>query len=131
MVLLEISSGWESFFQLIGILLVFLVVLVLTYLVTKWIAGYQQGIMADKNIRVIETFRVSNNKFIQIIQIGKKYLAVSICKDTMNILTELTEEQLTWMPSQEEKNMGGRKIVNANESFQEILNNLKKKIPRK
>lgn len=131
MVLLEISSGWESFFQLIGILLVFLVVLVLTYLVTKWIAGYQQGIMAGKNIRVIETFRVSNNKFIQIIQIGKKYLAVSICKDTMNILTELTEEQLTWMPSQEEKNMGGRKIVNANESFQEILNNLKKKIPRK
>ncbi len=131
MVLLEISSGWESFFQLIGILLVFLLVLVLTYLVTKWIAGYQQGIMADKNIHVIETFRVSNNKFIQIIQVGKKYLAVSVCKDTMNLLAELTEEQLTWLPSQEEKNMGEKGTVNINENFQEILNNLKKKIPRK
>ncbi|MCI9492899.1 MAG: flagellar biosynthetic protein FliO [Lachnospiraceae bacterium] len=126
MVLLEISSGWESFFQLVGILLVFLFVLALTYLVTKWIAGYQQGIVANKNIRVIETFRVSSNKFIQIIQVGEKYLAVSVCKDTINVLTELTEEQLTWMPSMEEK-----KEANVNESFQEILNNLKKKIPRK
>lgn len=126
MVLLEISSGWESFFQLVGILLVFLFVLALTYLVTKWIAGYQQRIVANKNIRVIETFRVSSNKFIQIIQVGEKYLAVSVCKDTINVLTELTEEQLTWMPSMEEK-----KEANVNESFQEILNNLKKKIPRK
>ena len=126
MVLLEISSGWESFFQLVGILLVFLFVLALTYVATKWIAGYQQGIVANKNIRVIETFRVSSNKFIQIIQVGEKYLAVSVCKDTINVLTELTEEQLTWMPSMEEK-----KEANVNESFQEILNNLKKKIPRK
>ena len=95
MVLLEISSGWESFFQLVGILLVFLFVLALTYVATKWIAGYQQGIVANKNIRVIETFRVSSNKFIQIIQVGEKYLAISVCKDTINVLTELTEEQLT------------------------------------
>ncbi|EOT26029.1 hypothetical protein C805_02001 [Eubacterium sp. 14-2] len=126
MILLEISSGWESFFQLLGILLVFLLVLVLTYGVTRWIAGYQQGMMANRNIQVIETFRVSNNKFIQIIQVGKKCLVISVCKDTINILTELTEEQLIWKPSPEEKNP-----VNMNENFQEILNNLKKKIPRK
>ena len=126
MILLEISSGWESFFQLLGVLLVFLLVLALTWGVTRWIAGYQQGMMADKNIRVIETFRVNNNKFIQIIQVGKKYLVISVCKDTINILTELTEEQLVWMPSPEGKNP-----VNVNENFQEILNNLKKKIPRK
>lgn len=126
MILLEISSGWESFFQLLGILLVFLLVLVLTYGVTRWIAGYQQGMMANRNIQIIETFRVSNNKFIQIIQVGKKCLVISVCKDTINILTELTEEQLIWKPSPEEKNP-----VNMNENFQVILNNLKKKIPRK
>ncbi|MCI8483605.1 MAG: flagellar biosynthetic protein FliO [Lachnospiraceae bacterium] len=126
MILLDISSGWESFFQLIGVLLIFIFVLLITYVVTKWIAGYQQGIMTNKNIQVIETFRVNNNKFIQIVQIGKKYLAISICKDTINVLTELTEEQLTWMPSMEERTRS-----NTSESFQEILNNLKKKIPRK
>ncbi len=103
MVLLEISSGWESFFQLVGILLIFLFVLVLTYLVTKWIAGYQQGITLHRNIQVMETFRVNNNKFIQIIQVGKKYLVISVCKDTINVLTELTEDQLTYFPSAEDR----------------------------
>lgn len=126
MILLEISSGWESFFQLVGVLLIFLFVLVLTYLVTKWIAGYQQGITLHRNIQVMETFRVNNNKFIQIIQVGKKYLVISVCKDTINVLTELTEDQLTCFPSPED-----RKEVKLNESFQEILDNLKKKIPRK
>ncbi|MFG6383895.1 MAG: flagellar biosynthetic protein FliO [Lachnospiraceae bacterium] len=126
MILLKISSGWESFFQLISVLLIFLFVLVITYVVTRWIAQYQQGIVANKNIQVIETFRINNNKFIQIIQVGKKYLAVSVCKDTINVLTELTEEQLVWKPSEEEKNK-----INVNQNFQEILDNLKKKIPRK
>ena len=125
-ILLKISSGWESFFQLISVLLIFLFVLVITYVVTRWIAQYQQGIVANKNIQVIETFRINNNKFIQIIQVGKKYLAVSVCKDTINVLTELTEEQLVWKPSEEEKNK-----INVNQNFQEILDNLKKKIPRK
>ena len=127
MVLLEISSGWESFFQLIGILLVFIVVLAATYVVTKWIAEYQQGVTADKNIHVIETFRVSSNKFIQIIQVGERYLVISVCKDTINILTEITEDELVWKPSNEEE--GDRSGINSN--FQEILENLKKKLPRK
>lgn len=125
MILLKISSGWESFFQLIGILLVFLFVLVITYVTTKWIAGYQQGIASNKNIRVIETFRVNNNKFIQIIQVGEKYLAISVCKDTINVLTELTEEQLLWLPSQEEKQAAGTP------KFEEILEKLKGKFPGK
>ena len=124
MILLEISSGWESFFQLIGVLLIFLFVLVITYFTTKWIAGYQKGVMCNKNIRVIETFRMNNNKFIQIVQIGEKYLAVAVCKDTMNVLTELTEEQLKWLPEEGEPTAG-------NQNFQEILEKLKGKFPGK
>lgn len=126
MVLAEISSKWESFFQLIGILLIFLFVLVITYVTTRWIAQYQQGIVKNKNIQVVETFRVSNNKFIQIIQVGKKYLVISVCKDVVNILTELKEEELVWMPSQEQS-----QGIKANESFQEVLGRLKDKFPRK
>lgn len=125
MILLEISSGWESFFQLIGVLFIFLFVLVITYFTTKWIAGYQKGAMYNKNIKVIETFRVNNNKFIQIIQIGEKYLAISVCKDTINVLTELTEEQLTWRPSEEEKPAA------KTPDFQEIFEKLKGKFPGK
>ena len=126
MILLVISSKWESFFQLISILLIFLFVLVITYVTTRWIGQYQQGMTQNKNIRIVETFRVNNNKFIQIIQVGKKYLVISVCKDVINILTELTEEDLVWKPSQEE-NRG----IKANESFQEVLGRLKDKFPGK
>ncbi len=127
MVFLSVSSGLASFFRLIGVLLVFLFVLAITYATTKWIAHYQQGIAANRNIQVIETFRVSNNKFIQIIKAGEKYLVISVCKDTINVLTELAEEELAYLPSQEE--VGNQASINGN--FQEILENLKKKLPRK
>ncbi|MEY8235565.1 flagellar biosynthetic protein FliO [Lachnospiraceae bacterium 66-29] len=126
MVLLEIFSGWESFFQLISVLLIFLFVLVITYVSTRWVAQYQRGAMKNRNIQVIETFRVNNNKFIQIIQVGKKYLVISVCKDTINILAELIEEELIWKPSTEDFQGS-----NINESFQEVFNKLKDKIPRK
>lgn len=125
MILLDGFSGWESFIQLMGILLIFLFVLVLTYVTTKWIARYQQGVMCNKNIRIIETFRVNNNKFIQIIQIGTKYLVISVCKDTINTLAELTEEELLWLPPVEDGNKP------ENQNFHEILEKLKEKIPRK
>lgn len=124
MILLEISSGWESFFQLIGVLLIFLFVLVITYFTTRWIAGYQKGVMSNKNIRIIETFRMNNNKFIQIVQIGEKYLAVSVCKDTINVLTELTEEQLKWLPEED-------KPERTDPDFHNVLEKLKGKFPGK
>lgn len=127
MALLSISSGLASFFRLIGVLLIFLFVLAVTYATTRWIAQYQQGIAANRNIQVIETFRIGNNKFIQIVQVGEKYLVISVCKDTVNLLTELTEEELAWKPSLEE----GKGKANPNGNFQEILENLKKKLPRK
>ncbi|MCI9645901.1 MAG: flagellar biosynthetic protein FliO [Lachnospiraceae bacterium] len=127
MAVLTILSGLASVFRLIGVLLVFLFVLAVTYATTKWIAHYQQGIAANRNIQVIETFRITNNKFIQIIQVGERYLVISVCKDTINILTEITEDELVWKPSNEEE--GDRSGINSN--FQEILENLKKKLPRK
>lgn len=125
MVLLNGFSGWESFIQLMGVLLIFVFVLGITYITTKWIARYQQGVMCNKNIRVIETFRVNNSKFIQIIQVGTKYLVISVCKDTINTLAELTEEELLWFPPAEDAG----KLENQN--FHEILEKLKGKIPRK
>lgn len=125
MILMEISSGWDSFFQLIGVLLIFLFVLAITYFTTKWIAGYQKGTMSNRNVKVIESFRVNNNKFIQIIQVGEKYLAISVCKDNINVLTELTKEQLIWLPAEDETRAAKAP------DFQEILGKLKGKFPRK
>ncbi len=87
---------WQNILQLLGVLVVFILVLVLTYYTTKWIgkSGFVQ--VQSQNISVIETFKIAPNKYIQIIKIGTKYYAISVSKDTIQFLTELSEEQLSF-----------------------------------
>lgn len=88
------ATGINSFVQFITLLIVFVIILFLTYATTRFIGGYQKTITDNSNFTVIDTYRVSNNKYIQIIRIGKKYLAISVCKDNITTLTELNEEDI-------------------------------------
>ena len=88
------ASGVNSFVQFITLLIVFVIILFLTYATTRFIGGYQKTITSNSNFKVIDTYRVSNNKYIQIIRIGKKYLAISVCKDNITTLAELNEEDI-------------------------------------
>ena len=85
---------WENALQLTALLLVFILVLVATYYATKWIAktGGVQG--RSRNIRVIETYKIAPNKYIQIIQLGDKYYSIGVTKDNITFLTTLDEDQL-------------------------------------
>ena len=119
------TSSFESFMQLIGVLLIFIFVLVITYLATRWIASYQRGQSFNKNLQVIETLKITANKYIQIVEAGDEYLVIAIGKDEVRLLTKLTREQLKEMPS--EQMPSGI----SSESFKEILEKWKKHIPKK
>ncbi len=121
------TSSWKSIWQLVSVIIVFLIVLGLTYLSTKWIAGYQKGQSANKNLQIIETLRLTNNKYIQIIEAGEEYLVIAIGKDEVHFLTKLTREQMKVLP--EEMLSSGTKDIG--ESFQEILEKIKGRMPKK
>lgn len=84
----------SSYAQFIAVLLVFVLVLAVTALTTKWIANYQKQQGGNCNIEVIETSRISNNKYIQLVRVGGTYMAIAVCKDTVTMLGEIPEEQL-------------------------------------
>ena len=92
MILLSGTMG--SYAQFITVLLIFVVVLGITAWTTKWIANYQKQQSVNENIQVIETTRIANNKYIQIIRAGEKYMVIAVCKDTVTLLGEIPEEQL-------------------------------------
>lgn len=92
MVLLSGMAG--SYAQFITVLLIFAAVLAVTAWTTKWIAKYQKQQTVNENIQVIETTRIANNKYIQIIRAGGKYLVIAVCKDTVTLLGEIPGEQL-------------------------------------
>lgn len=89
-----ILSSLDSFVQLITVLVIFVFVLIITYFTTRWMAGIQKGRSFNKNLRIIETISVGNNKMVSIVQVGEKYLVVSIGKDEVHYLTELKQEEL-------------------------------------
>lgn len=91
-------SGFDSFLQLLGVLLIFIFVLIITYFTTKWIANYQKGQNYNKNLRIVETIRITNNKYIQIVEAGKEYLVIAVGKDEIHLLTKLSEDQLKVLP---------------------------------
>ena len=115
----------ESFFQLLGALLIFAFVILLTYLTTRWIAGFQKVRGHNKNLRIVETMGIGNNKMISIVEAGTVYLVVSVGKDEVHLLAQLTREQLKDY-SFEQENQG-----EPQESFSEILKKIKDKLPKK
>lgn len=125
-----LSSSLNSLLQLIGALLIFLFVLVITYLTTRWIGSYQKVNMQNKNLQVVESLKVGTNKCIVLVKTGKIYLVVAIGKDEMTVLAQLTEEQLSEVPSFES---GTSQVLpqNVTESFQNILEKMKNNFPKK
>lgn len=92
---IAVTSGVNSVIQFITLLVVFVIVLFLTYATTRFIGNYQKASTEHSNFKVIDTYRISNTKYIQIIQVGKKYLVISVCKDSISILAEVSEEDIT------------------------------------
>ena len=85
----------------------------------------QRGRQNNKNLHVIETISVGNNKTISIVEAGSVYLVVSVGKEEVHLLAQLTRDQLKDFSFELEQS--GKK----QDSFAEILNQLKDKLPKK
>ncbi len=114
---MTVSNSANAYLQFMTVLILFVFVLAITYWTTKWIAGYQKGKRTNANLEVVETFQLANSKYIQIIRVGQKYLAVAIGKDSVTMLTEVPEDQLTFSSSANNEQM----------SFKELFEKMQKK----
>lgn len=94
--LLTTSSRADSYLQFITVLLLFVFVLFITFLTTRWIAGYQKSQMRSGNLEVVETTRITSNKYLQLVRAGKKYVLIGVGKDEIHMLAELSAEELTF-----------------------------------
>ena len=83
------ASRLNNLAEILSLLLILVFVLSLTYFVTRWVAVYQKGQVKGRNLQVVETLRITNNKFIQIVKAGDEYLVIAIGKDEVHLLTRL------------------------------------------
>lgn len=120
--------------QLLGVLIIFAFVLVITYFTTRWIGGFQKAQLTGGYLQVVETVRVANNKYIQIVKTGKVYLVIAVGKDEVSLLAQLTEEQLGELTEQKRdmvRPLGRDQIQGVADTFQETLDKVRKSFPKK
>jgi flagellar protein FliO/FliZ len=89
-----ISGRVEGVAQFLTVLVLFIVVLALTYFTTKFVGNYQKMQGFGKNFEPIETYRLNGNKFLQIVRVGRKYYLLAIGRDNVSSIAELSEEDL-------------------------------------
>lgn len=101
--ILALADRAESFTQFLTVILVFLLVLALTYFTTRFVGNYQKARSVNRNFEVIETYRITNGKYLQIVKIGEKYIVIGIGKDNITSICELSADDIkpvTESPSQ-------------------------------
>lgn len=91
---LTVSNGVNSVAQFFTVFIIFLFVLAITYFSTKVIAGIEKKRMICGNMELLDALRISNNKYLQIVKIGERYLCIAVCKDTVTMLLELKKEDI-------------------------------------
>ena len=110
----------DSYIQFISVLIIFVVVLLATYYVTKYLAGYQKEKNNLGNIEIIETGRITTGKYIQIVRLGDKYMAIAVGKDEITALCEVDKDSLKLADNSSYNNA----------SFKEIFDKFKSEIKK-
>lgn len=94
MIMLSSSGPLEGIIQLIVVLIMFIFVLALAYLTARLAGRFQSNIQSRSNMHIMETMRIGNNKYVQIIKVAEHYIVIGVGKDTIEFLTELDEDEL-------------------------------------
>ncbi|MBO5354308.1 MAG: flagellar biosynthetic protein FliO [Lachnospiraceae bacterium] len=110
-------TSTQSLVELLGLILIFAVVLVVCYFTTKFIAGRQVTQKRMGNFEVIETFPIAQNKYLQLIRVGNKYVVISVSKDSVTYITEVEESEVCKIQ---------KSTVMSGKSFKEVLSGLSK-----
>ena len=117
----------ESVVQFLTTLIIFIFIIVICVLTTKFIGNFNKQQYSNKNVKVVETKRDTHNKFIQLLAIGEVYLVAAVCKDQISVLSQLTKEELPNLVLPEMSTTNSGVSLAFKESFGSILEKLKKK----
>jgi len=113
----KVPSSSNSIWELIGLVLLLIVILIATYYTTRFVGRAKGNQLRTGNFDLIDSYRISPNKMLQIIKVSGKYLVIAISKENIEFITELEEDKVTI-----------RDLGSTNkQSFKKIFENIKGK----
>lgn len=114
----------ESAIQLLTVLIIFALVLFVTFFTTKWIGNYQKERYKGRNIELLDAGQLTQNQYIQLVRVGEKYLILAVSKDSVTLLGESSRDELQLDTENDDRQ-------NSADSFQRLLEAAKNRLPHK
>lgn len=83
-----------DFLQLIGTFIVVVLILILAFVMTKRIGKTAIRYQNSSNMKVLERVLLGQDKSLLIVQVGNKYCLIGVAQSGIQLLLELTEEDI-------------------------------------
>ena len=106
----------EGFFTLLGALLLVILVIFLSYYVTKYLAKGAVRINGTSHMKVLDRIVLGQDRALLIVQIGAAYYLIGSSDQSISLLKELNPDDLISLPDNESQDLPGFK-----QSFRTIL----------
>lgn len=90
----RVPSSSNSIWELIGLVLLLIVILIASYYTTKLVGRAKGNQLKTGNFDLIDSYTISPNKMLQIVKVSGKYLVIAISKDNIEFITELEEDKV-------------------------------------
>lgn len=120
--LILLTSTFNSVLRFITAIIVFIVVLGATYATTRFIGNYQKKALHSSNFDVIDSYRLSTTKYLQLMRIGNEYVVIAVCKDTVTMLCKVDKDTIILHHEDEDIE---KKDINIS-SFKDMFEQIKK-----
>lgn len=97
------SDPKQSILKLVGLIILCAIIIAASYFTTRFVGKRQAGITGESNFKSLDIYRINQNKYLQLIQIGTRYFVIAVGKDTVNVLTELNKEDIVYWRDESQK----------------------------
>lgn len=87
------SSGGSAY-QIVYILILFVVIFFGAYYTSKFLGKYQSKKTKDANLKVIEAISVGPQKSLQLVKIGSEFILIGVTKDRITFMKEISEDHV-------------------------------------
>jgi len=72
----------------------FAVIVAAAYFVSKYFGKYAVKARENSNIKVVETSRITVDKYLQIIEVNGQFFLIGISKNNINLISELDADKI-------------------------------------
>ena len=92
---------------LVGLILAVGIILVLAYVCSKYIGGSMIGYCISPNMKVVDRITLGQDKSLVITKVGTKYFLLGVSSSGINMLKEISSEDLSNLQQAEHKEAVG------------------------